>query len=159
MDAVTAKLNQLAQEQIKNSLKSPEFQGGGNNQIKGGSDFDQKLAERLLDKLKEDMSGAQEVTALSAEDIHVETSGVEFGENKLATEDRVFDMFKEMNKDLTSLDAAIETITTPGVKMSPRQLLALQAGIANTTIMAEAFSKFTDGVARGIQTIVQTQVG
>jgi len=159
MDPIVSKLNQAAQEKIKNAVRSPsEYAGGGKASVQ--TSFDQTLAERLMEKLKEnDMSGAQDMNAISADDIHVETVGGEIGEGRIASEDRVFDMFKTMNKDMTSLDSAIETLTTPGISMSPRQLLSLQAGIANTSIMAEAFSKFTDGVARGIQTIVQTQVG
>lgn len=157
MDPIASKLGQLAHEKIRSSIQIPDAATGGKPQVQ--SAFDQTLAERLLEKLKgNDMSGAQDVTALSADDIKVQTVN-EMGEGRLATEDRLFDMFKSMNKDMTSLDSAIETLTTPGVSMSPRQLLSLQAGIANTSIMAEAFSKFTDGVARGMQTIVQTQVG
>ena len=98
------------------------------------------------------------ISFYSAENIKVQTEGSEIQKTG-GKDSQYFDMFKEMNKDLLSLDSAIETLTTPGLKVNPRQLLALQAGVANTTIMAEGFSRFTDAISRGIQTIVQTQVG
>ncbi len=159
MDPIITKLNQVAQEKIK-QVSTPSSTGQS-GKPDFNSQFDQTLADKLLEKMQESYgSDAQpELTALSADDIQIEVAGKESGEASFSSGEKYFDMFKDMNKDLVSLDAAIETLTTPGLKITPRQMLALQAGIANTTIMAEGFSRFTDAVARGIQTIVQTQVG
>lgn len=156
MDPVIKKLNQIAQRKL--SQGSQLTKPGGESPFR--KTLDKSMMDRLLDKMQENYGNKaqNEMTVISAENIHVETRTVEV-EKSFGSTEKYFDMFKEMNKDLLSLDSAIETLTTPGFKMNPRQLLAIQAGIANTTIMAEGFSRFTDAVARGIQTIVQTQVG
>lgn len=163
MDPLTSKLNKQVFEKIKKSSdfsEAPFKQDNTNFQ----STFDDKMATRMLEKLREDSGSSEktEVTVISADDIKITNANPEFGNisSKPANaSDQFFSTFKDLNKDLLSLDSALEALTTPGLKMSPRQLLAMQAGIANTSILAEGFSKFTDAVARGVQTVIQTQVG
>ena len=158
MDPIIGKLNKIAQEKIKGASSGKV--GAPDSSFK--QTCDQTMTDKLIDKMRESYAGAapNEMTAVSAENIKVAVSGEEMGAGQTTGSDQqFFDPFKEMNKDLLSLDSALETLTTPGLKLTPQQLLAMQAGIANTTLMAEAFSRFTDSVARGIQTIVQTQVG
>lgn len=160
MDPIIAKLNEQAIRRVTESsagmpvapsVEPSDFQ----------KTYDNTLAEKLLDKMREsfDTQGSNTMKVLSADDVRVTTTSREFAENSISSDEKFFDAFKDLNKDLLSLDSALETLTAPGVSLSPRQLLAFQAGIANTTIMAEGFSRFTDTIARGIQTIVQTQVG
>lgn len=158
MDAIVSQLNKVAQEKLKNTSPMPKESGAGSSGVQ--KTFDQTMADRMLEKIQNDGIDKSEVNAISAQDIHVETMNPEIAASSkpASGSEKYFDMFKGMNRDLVSLDAAIETLTTPGVKITPRQMLALQAGIANTSIMAEGFSRFTDAVAKGIQTVVQTQV-
>lgn len=158
MDAIVSQLNKVAQEKLKNTSPLPKEGGGASSGVQ--KTFDQTMSDRMLEKIQNDGIDKSEVNAISANDIHVETMNPEIaaGGKPASGSEKYFDMFKGMNRDLVSLDAAIETLTTPGVKITPRQMLALQAGIANTSIMAEGFSRFTDAVAKGIQTVVQTQV-
>src|SRR3989338_3894338 len=162
VDPLISKLNQIAAQTIKSTTPSPDLKPGTLTTSTNPSfqtTFDQTLADRMMDKMKEDYGSTQgDMNVVSAENIKVQTEGSEIQKTG-GKDSQYFDMFKEMNKDLLSLDSAIETLTTPGLKVNPRQLLALQAGVANTTIMAEGFSRFTDAISRGIQTIVQTQVG
>ncbi len=155
MEPVVTKLNQVAASTIKKSdlAKAPS----SSPKIDFQSQFDKTLTDRLLEKLHEDSHPKNNVTVLSANDVRVEVGKSELGDKKGAGE-KYFDMFKSMNKDLVSLDATIETLSMPGVSIHPRQLLTVQAGIANMSILAEGFSRFTDSIGRGIQTIVQTQV-
>lgn len=161
MDPIVAQLNSVAQQKV-GSLPDVKIQPGQNGESSPFQQtFDSKMTDRMLTRIREDygMNPANQMKALNAEDIHIETKSTELGRKDLEPNQQFFSTFKEMNRDLLSLDSAIETLTTPGLKISPRQLLALQAGVANTTLMAESFSRFTDAMARGIQTIVQTQVG
>ncbi|MBI2339091.1 MAG: hypothetical protein HYU99_01830 [Deltaproteobacteria bacterium] len=157
MDPIIGKLNRVATEKIKGASQGKV--GAPETSFK--QTLDQTMTDKLIEKMRETYAGSapNEMTAVSAENIKVTTAGPEMGTTNAEGTDQFFQTFKEMNKDLLSLDSALETLTTPGLKLSPQQLLAMQAGIANTTLMAEAFSRFTDSVARGIQTIVQTQVG
>lgn len=157
MDPIIGKLNKIAQEKIRGTSQG----NGGPQESSFKQTFDQTMTDKLIDKMRETYAGSapNEMTAVSAENIKVTVNGEMDAAQTTGSDQPFFDTFKEMNKDLLSLDSALETLTTPGLKMTPQQLLAMQAGIANTTLMAEAFSRFTDSVARGIQTIVQTQVG
>lgn len=157
MDPIISKLNQQAIQKMQNNIRpsDPYTQGPSPFQQK----FDNTMAERMLEKIREDYGPAQkDMTVLSAENINVTANRPEMGGLPTSVSDKYYDLFKGMNRDLLSLDSAIETLNTPGVKISPRQLLAFQAGIGSTMIMAEGFSRFTEAVNRGIQTIVQTQV-
>lgn len=155
MDPVITKLNKLAGEKV--GQFSPTREAGLDKPYFKKS-FDQTMTERLLERIKGDYGAGNEMTVLSAENIHVKTQSAEVETKSFSATEKYFDLFKEMNSDILSLDSAIETLSTPGFKVSPHQLLSLQAGVAQATIMAEAVSRATDTVARGIQTIVNTQV-
>ena len=160
MDPIIAKLNEQAIRKVsENTVGIPAGPATGGSEFQ--KTFDNTMAERLLDKMREsfDSESQSGIKALSADDVHVVVTDSEVAKDDITSGDRFFDSFKDMNRDLLSLDSALETLSAPGLKLNPRQLLAFQAGIANTTLMAEGFSRFTDTIARGIQTIVQTQVG
>ena len=155
MDPIIAKLNQQVTEKVRNSSVAP--QEGEPSAFQ--QTLDNSFAERLLDKMKEsfDVTPAQgELNALSADQIHVNTANAEIPTE--GSQEKFFGMFKEMNRDLINLDATLEIMTHPGFKPKAHELIAFQAGIANTQIMAEGFSRFVDAVSRGINTVVNTQV-
>lgn len=161
MDPIISKLNEVIQKRVQNIPTTGPVPLERDQPSSFQSKFDAKMAERLMDNVRESYGATEQnqMKVLSVEDIHVQTKGEVQPSRDADFSEKFFSMFKEMNKDLLSLDSAIETLTTPGIKLSPRQLLAMQAGIANTTILAEGFSRFTDSIARGIQTIVNTQLG
>lgn len=157
MDPIISKLNQQAIQKLQNNIQQsgPYTQEPSQFQQK----FDNTMADRMLERIREDYGANQkDITVLSAENINVTTKRPEMGGMSPSATEKYYDMFKDMNRDLLSLDSAIETLTTPGTRITPRQLLAFQAGIGSTMIMAEGFSRFTEAISRGIQTVVQTQV-
>ncbi len=160
MDAFIDKLNQTVAKDVQTSKDfAPPASGGGSGQVTAfQSTLDNSMNDRMLEKMRESYGSdlPNQMTVLSAENIHVETAKLEDVKGTSAG-DQFFGMFKSVNRDMISLDSTIEMLTSPGVKISPRQMLAMQAGIANTSIMAEGFSKLTDGVSKGIQNIVQTK--
>lgn len=154
MDPIIQKLNQQVTEKLNKSTGVTEGEPSAFQQT-----YDKTVAERLLDKMKESYDvSSQGVSALSAENIHVNTFNPEVQGKNFNPSDQFSDMFKKMNKDLNSLDATLEVLTTPGIQLNARQLLAYQAGISNITITAEGFSRFADATTRGIQTLWNTQV-
>lgn len=158
MDPIISKLNEIAQKKVKESSST------GTTGVEG-SQFQKKLdstfAERLLERLQgtDSPSNQTELKALSAQDIHVEVQNVEVAGKESTPQDKFFGLFEEMNSEVLKLDAAVETLADPGIKLTPRDITMLQITTANSTLLAEGFSRFTESVARGIQTIVQTQVG
>lgn len=159
MDPLIAKLNSAIASQIetpKAFAQAPQLQNGETSGFQ--STLDNKLTERLMDSIMGDSIDSGQMKTLSAENIHVETETSDIARgSKIDSTDSAFDMFKTINRDMLSLDNAIETLTS-GVKLKPQQLLALQAGVSNVSIQTEAFSKLTGAVASGIQSLVQTQV-
>lgn len=156
MDAIMTQLNKQMTEKVRSSVVSPDSQGGA---TPGVSKFDQTFNQKILERFSADSPTAKgDVTAISAKDVHVETKTIESNLKTTSPKEKGYEMFTSMNRDLVNLDATIDALSAPGVKLSPRQLLAMQAGVANTSMMAETFSRFTDSVARGIQTVIQTQV-
>lgn len=161
MDALIDKLNESVAKDIASSKDFAQPANGSTGQPTAfQSTLDNSMNERMLDKIRENYGTdmPNQMTVLSAENIHIETANVE-GVKETGAGDQFYGMFKNVNRDLLSLDSTIELLTSPGVKVTPRQMLAMQAGIANTSIMAEGFSKLTDGVSKGIQNIVQTPMG
>lgn len=157
MEPIVNQLNQVATQKLKKNVEPLTSEVSPFQNI-----LDQSLTDRLLETMQEQMSSEtkNEMTVLSAENIHLEVSHPE--ELSLAGEqnnlsDKFFNLFKEVNQDMLSLDSAIEALTTPGVKFKPSQILALQAGVSNATIMAEGFTKAVDGVARAIQSTLSIQ--
>ncbi len=160
MDPILSKLN----DAIQKSGKSPSDLSQSPLQSPEGSPFqntfDNKIMERMLEKVKGEYgaNAQNQMTVLSADNIHVQTNSVEGMPNTPEGKDKFFDMFKQMNRDLLGLDSAIETLSTPGITLSPRQLLAFQAGIGQVGIMAEGVSKAFGAAIQNIQQILQTQV-
>lgn len=166
MDPVMAKLNEAIQQKIG--------QGAGigvsgaqpkPSEIEiGGQTFNRTLADKMMEKIQgESISSPELFSGLSAEGITIREKNVEagirsgeFGEEPLG--DRFFSAFREMNRDLVGLDAAIEVLSTDNLKLTLPQALSLQAGTTNVMIYTEAFSRFVDVVGRSIQTITSTQV-
>lgn len=156
MEPIVSKLNEAA---FKN-LKVTGGSSGGMGEVSGFQrTFEQTMSDRLMERLSNHIQAqnSTDITVLSADNIHIKTKGAEMGD-RVSSGTQYMDLLKEMNRDLLSLDATIETLSTPGIKLSPRQLLALQAGVANTTLLAEGFSRFTETIGRGIQNVVQMQV-
>ena len=157
MDPLIAKLNQAVAAQIeipKGFANAPGGEAGGFQ-----STLDSKMSERLMEKIMGDSGASQQMNVLSANDVHVETQlNDSIKGNKIEGSNQYFEMFKNVNRDMISMDSAIETLTTPGIKLQPRQLLALQAGVSQASVYAETFSKLTSTLAQNIQTLVQTQV-
>lgn len=157
MDPLITKLNEAAQQKLTKPAATPAPTEGPSA---FAQQLDNNIAERFLEKMQtENLDPSNNMTVLSGDDIKIESKNPELAKSSSSPSERYFDMFKEMNRDLLGVDAALETLTTPGLKITPRQMLTLQAGIANVQIMGEAFSKFTDAIARGIQTIVNTPLG
>lgn len=158
MDPIINKLNQAVSQKLQQSTPaapSPKETSSPFQQT-----LDQNYTDRIMEKLKEDyaMDPKNSMQVLSADDVHVSNQSAELGENQGKSANNIGDLFKGMNRDMVNLDATIETLTTPGVRLSPPQLLALQAGVANTGLMVETFSRFVDSVSSGIKSIVQMQV-
>lgn len=157
MDPIISKLNQAAAEKIlKGNLPPVSVEETSGFQ----KTFDKTLADRMLDKMKEGSGvGQQNMTVLSAENIQITTHNPEMsGKQESGVSGEFFDVFKDMNRSLLSMDSTLETLTTPGVKVSPQELLAMQAGVGSTTVMVEMVSRGIDSGARGIQSLVQMQV-
>lgn len=159
MEPIVNQLNQIATQKLQKNVQPLTSEVSPFQNV-----LDQSLTDRLLETMQGQMSSENknEMTVLSAENIHIETSqsgelssGMAEGGDGLG--DKFFNLFKDVNKDMLSLDSAIEALTTPGVKFSPSQILALQAGVSNATIMAEGFTKTIDGFAKATQTVLSVQ--
>ncbi len=158
MDPIINKLNQAVSQKLQQSTPAAPSTKESSSPFQ--QTLDQNYTDRIMDKLKEDyaMGPKSSMQVLSADDVHVNNQSAELGENQGKSGDQIADLFKGMNRDMVNLDATIETLTTPGVKLTTSQLFALQAGVANTGLMAECFTRFVDSVAGGIKQIVQMQV-
>ncbi|EKD42203.1 MAG: hypothetical protein ACD_73C00269G0001 [uncultured bacterium] len=160
MDPLIAKLNQAVLSQIetpKSFTSAPGFQSGETSNFQ--ATLDNKWTDKLMEKVMGGGSDQNQMKVLSADNIHVETKTGEMANSqKIGVGDQYFDMFKNINRDMLSVDSAVETLSAPGVKLTPQQLLGLQAGISQVSIYAESFSKLTSTVAQGINSLVQTQV-
>lgn len=159
MEPIVNQLNQIATQKLQKNVQPLTSEASSFQNV-----LDQSLTDRLLETMQGQMSSENknEMTVLSAENIHIETSGsgelsgmVEGEGNGLG--DKFFNLFKDVNQDLLGMDSAIEALTTPGVKFTPSQILALQAGVSNATIMAEGFTKTIDGFAKALQTTLSIQ--
>jgi hypothetical protein len=156
MDPLISKLNEAVLSQIetpKGFAQAPKSEPSSFQ-----STMDEKWMERMKEMIVGDFGEPTQINAVSADDIKIESVNNEVKVAKSGEGDAYFDMFKKLNKDMIGLDNAVETLMSPGNALSPKQLLALQAGVAQVSLYAEAFSKLTDTVARDIQTVVQTQV-
>lgn len=159
MEPIVNQLNQVATQKLQKNVQPLTSEASPFQNV-----LDQSLTDRLLETMQEQMSAdnKNEMTVLSAENIHIETSqsgelsGIVEGEGN-GLGNKFFNLFKDLNKDVLSLDSAIETLTTPGVQFTPRQILALQAGVSHATIMAEGFTKTIDGFAKALQTTLSIQ--
>lgn len=166
MDPVMAKLNEAIQQKVGQSagISATGVQPKPDPIEIGGGSFNQTLADKMLEKIQgESLSAPGAFSGLSAESIQIREKGVEaairsgeFTEEPLG--EKFFSAFKEMNRDLVGLDAAIEVLSTDNLKLTLPQALSLQAGTTNVMIYTEAFSRFVDVVGRSINTITQTQV-
>lgn len=158
MDPVLSKLNQVASQKINQGFSTKGLQGSSPSSFQ--TKLDTSFTDKLLEKMSEDRLGhASEVKALSADDIQITTKNKEVdGTSAFSPTEKYFSMFKDLNKDMLSLDSVIDVLSNSNVKLSPRELLKIQATVSNFTVFAEGFSKFTDIVQRSIQTIVNTQV-
>ncbi|MBX7149083.1 hypothetical protein K1X76_08345 [bacterium] len=156
MDPIVAKLNDALNKKVQESIK-PQGEG-----VSFQNTLDDKITSRFIDRLKDDakIDVGQNMSIVSADDIKIETTNPELDTNKIfSASDQMENMFKEMNNGLLGMDSALETIAAPNTKLSYQDCLKLQMFTAHTGLMAEAFSKFTDGLTRGITTILQTQAG
>lgn len=159
MDPLIAKLNQAVLSQIetpKSFTNAPNFQPGET------SNFQATLDNKWTDKLMEKVMGGgdqNQMKVLSADNIHIETKTGEMAKSqKVGMDNQYFDMFKNLNRDMLSIDSAVETLSAPGVKLTPQQLLGLQAGISQVSIYAESFSKLTSTMSQSLNQLIQTQV-
>lgn len=158
MDPLITKLNQAAQQKLAKAV-SP-VPAGNQEPSLFQKTLDNNFTDRVMDKLREDyaLDPKNTMNVISADDVHVTSQSQELAENQSNPGNKMADAFKGMNRDLVNLDATIETLMTPGVHLTPPQLLALQAGVAHTGLMGDVFSKVVESINSGIKQVIQTQV-
>lgn len=155
MDPIISKLNQIATTKVG---ATPGEKVGPPTEKTPAVSFDQTLSEKMIESISKSLDSGPTMTVAPADSIHVKDMNAEVASSRFEPQDKIYDLFKDVSKSLNSLDANLEIASTPGVELSRGQLLCIQASIAQTSLLAESFSKFVDGITKGIQTVVQSQV-
>jgi hypothetical protein len=159
MDPLIGQLNQRISEQVIG--KKPVDLGKPTQSFADVLDSkrtNNAVMEKLSEQLGDDKGSGLKV--LSANDIKI--NRVDFDAEKNTNFDpkqKLMDLFGGLNEDMISLDASIEVLSDPNVKLNRRQLLAYQAGIGNMTINTELFSKMAQAVSQNLTTLLNTNIG
>lgn len=155
MDPIISKLNQIATTKVG---ATPGEKVGPPTEKTPAVSFDQTLSEKLMESISKSLDSKPAMTVAPADSIHVKDMNAEVASSQFEPQDKFFDLFKEMDNRLNGLDATIEMLATPGIKIESSTLLGLQMKMVDINMGAEVFSKFVDGITKGIQTVVQSQV-
>lgn len=157
MDVLINQLNERIAEQII-SRKPADL---GKPSTNFSDVLDSKRSSMVMQALTDQIAGEKDgMKVISANDIKI--NRVDFDAEKTTNFDpkqKMMDLFGGLNEDMVSLDASIEVLSDPNVKLSRRQLLAYQAGIGNMTINTELFSKMAQAVSQNLTTVLNTNVG
>lgn len=160
MDKLTQILNQRVAEKVAKSTVASPDQMAPKKSFAEVLEAKQKGPE-LLEGLMNDMKGRpDDFQVQSGADIKV--SFKNFDVEKSSSFDpkqKIGDIFGSLNEDMLSMDATIEVLADPGVKLSRRQLLAYQAGIGQMTINTDLFSKMAQSISQNLNTLLNTNVG
>lgn len=160
MDKLTKILNQRVAEKVARSTVATPDQLVPKKSFADVLDAKQKGPE-VLDGLMNDIKGrADDYQVQSGADIKVSFKNFDVEKSSdFDPKKKVADIFGSLNEDMLSMDATIEVLADPNLKLSRRQLLAYQAGIGQMTINTELFSKMAQSVSQNLSTILNTNVG
>jgi hypothetical protein len=167
MDPIFAQLNKAALDKItveKPGAGAPgtgtsPFQNVLNNQIgqtNSSEDATTKLTE-FVDKTFGIEKGGMNANAIDASSVHVEvTKTAELDRTPKAN--HIFDILQDVNKDTNQLES-LKELASSGKTFKPQELLAMQVGIGQATMMVDMVGKGIEVGLRGIQTITGMQIG
>ena len=161
MDKLTKLLNQRIASKVATGMPgvSPDAMPGKKNFAEV---LESKQASpQVLEGLLSDMKGRpDDYQVQSGADIKVSFNNFEVEKSSsFDPKNKIADIFSSLNEDMVGMDATIEVLADPNVKLSRRQLLAYQAGIGQMTINTELFSKMAQAISQNLNTILNTNVG
>lgn len=159
-EKIVKSLNQITSKKLSGGASLPQIQDKNNPssfQVK----LDQSMTDKLLEKVKGDygVGKNQDVTVLNADNIKIEIAGQEIQPVDKTLGNSFYQSISMLNKDMLSLDSTLESLTRPGVKYTPQQLLTLQAGVSQVSILAEGVTRVVQEAAKTFNTLgMQIQV-
>ena len=121
----------------------------------------QKGTEKIADFISQsfDLGANQMPQSVSAEDItlSVEAPG-EVGNHAVSTDKNTLaTMLGDVNSDLNRLDSMVDIVSS-GVKLSQRDLIAMQAFMAKSMLATETFSRGIAEVGKSLMNTLNMQV-
>lgn len=160
MDPLIKILNKRISNQIANQNQPAQNQP---QKLNFADVLDSKRSNTMIEKMSEIITQEKgsEMQVHSASNIQINRleTDVEMSQSQSDPQNKIVDLFSSLNEDMLGLDASIEVLADPNVRLSRRQLLAYQAGIGHMTINTELFSKLAQATSQNLTTILNTNVG
>lgn len=157
MDALIAALNQRVSNKITQETPLPD---AGRPAQSFSDVLDSKRSTLVMDKISSEFSAEKgDIKVLPASDIELANNNFDVQQtNDINPKQKITELFSGLNDNMNSLDASIEVLSDPNVKLSRRQLLAYQAGIGQLSIMTELSSKVIQSVSTAANQILSTNI-
>lgn len=159
VDKIIKHLNQKVTEKISQNNPLQNVSPQQNNfadVLESKRQSSGKFLENMITEMK---GGGEEFQVQSG--AHIQVSFQNFDVEKSSTfspNTKLTDLFGSLNEDMLSMDSAIEVLSDPSVRLSRRQLFAVQAGIQHMSINTELFSRLAQSISQNLNTLLNTQV-
>lgn len=157
MEQVVQNLNNIAKTKVTSSARPIEGPEVGQSSF--ASVLKTKQSDAVLEQIKDrlGMNKAEEIKALSADDIQIKVANPEKGEAVQSPSDLLEYSLKKVDQSVKDMKFSMDYIKTKS-HIRPVDLLRVQEKLAEGTLQVSLAAKLVEFGARGINEFKQMQV-